>query len=601
MSIIKNIKDKFKYRKASIIDKMFLSVIITTAIIELSAVGANFIDGIVTAKMLGADAMASTGIAIPYYSIIGVISGALAVGMQSLCSSELAKGNTKRMQGLFSMLLIVGAIASVIFALLFFFASDTCAYLLGARGNAANLLTGTSDYLKGLAIGSIPNVLIVVLSSAIQLDSGGKLVRIGALTGTISDIVLDFLAVKAGLGLFGIGLASSVSYFLNFFVLLIHFTKKDRMVRFTFKDLPFNKLGKVCLLGSEKATRRLTNTIRPILLNTFIISAGGSLGMAALSIRNNFGNFLEIPITGIAGATALLTAVAYGERCKEDIERIAHLAHVYTFIYCIFIAAVLFIAADPIAKFYVAEPGELQDMVKFSVYCLAIGSIFLTLIVNRTSYLQSTRQIIKSQYLTFGSKLVVVVLSAFVCVNLWGSYGVIASFVVSDAIICLCSFIYYQIKTKKIFPSSSDLISLPPEFDIKPQDVIELSISTMEEAVVASEQTQLFCKGHKLDPKLGYKAALCLEEITSNIITYGFGRTKNLKIKSIDIRILISDGHLVMRIRDCCPKFDLSEKIKLVYASDTGERYMGIKMINKICTDIKYVSTLNTNTLIITV
>lgn len=140
-------------------------------------------------RLLGTASMAAEGIAHPFYSISSMVSGLLAVGMQSICSEDLAHGKVKEMQRVFSMTAIVAFVMSCLMTCLLFFGSEQVAILLGARGNAAHLLPESSLYLRGLALGCIPSVLSAILCGAIQLDSGSRLIQIAALTGSFTDVV----------------------------------------------------------------------------------------------------------------------------------------------------------------------------------------------------------------------------------------------------------------------------------------------------------------------------------------------------------------------------------------------------------------------------
>ena len=107
----------------AITDKMFLSLMITGAIVEFSEVGAGFIDGLIISRFIGADAMAAQGIAQPIFSILGVVSGLLAVGMQVRCSQAIGKGIRKDFCRFFSATVYVGlAISFILTVLLIAFA-----------------------------------------------------------------------------------------------------------------------------------------------------------------------------------------------------------------------------------------------------------------------------------------------------------------------------------------------------------------------------------------------------------------------------------------------------------------------------------------------
>lgn len=68
-----------KRNRWSITDKMCFSLFLTGAIIEFSQVGSGFIDGLAISRYLGPMEMAAEGIAHPTFSILGIVSGLLAI------------------------------------------------------------------------------------------------------------------------------------------------------------------------------------------------------------------------------------------------------------------------------------------------------------------------------------------------------------------------------------------------------------------------------------------------------------------------------------------------------------------------------------------
>ncbi len=120
-----------------LIDKAFISLFITGMSIELSHVGAGFVDGMMVGSFLGPDALAAEGIAHPIYSIIGILSGMLFVGMQVCCAQELGRGRLKKVSEVFSITVYAGTILSVIMTILTVMFSGKLAILLGAAGKAA--------------------------------------------------------------------------------------------------------------------------------------------------------------------------------------------------------------------------------------------------------------------------------------------------------------------------------------------------------------------------------------------------------------------------------------------------------------------------------
>lgn len=589
-----------KSTRWKLVDSMFMSAFLTAAVIEFSQVGAAFIDGLIISRFLGPDAIAGQGIANPIFSIVGVISGLIATGMQITCTRLLGRGNVKDLNRYFSQSLFIGIVFSVIGTALVLIFPKPFAALLGAKGNAASLLEPASQYLLGVGAGIPALMLIAILSPAIQLDSGRKLIQNGAIICSVADFILDMAAVYLKLGMLGIGLATAAAQTINLAYLCLHFRRKDRMIRFVKPDIPAKDFLIMLSNGTEKATRRLVNVFRPVILNSIIISYGGAVAMSALSIRNSFSGFTEIAGAGIASAVAMLAGLYYGEINEEAISEIKTYGWKNTAIFSSIICVVLFVFAKPIARLYTDDNGELLNMVVFAIRMLGLQTAFQTIVKSRISYLQSISKIINMNLLVLASQLVFILLSAFTLGKLFGVYGILSSFLASDALSVLTIYIYYQIKCKMVMPRKKELLNLPPEFDLHPGNVISLDIRNMDDVTFTAEQIQMFCKGHKFDSKIGYYASLSFEEIAANIIQYGFPQNKK-KDPIIDLRIVALNDSLVMRIRDDCPHFDITKRIAEINEDDSDPvSNLGIRITSKIAKDIKYTHAFETNNIIIT-
>ncbi len=154
------------------------------------------------------------------------------------------------------------------------------------------------------------------------------------------------------------------------------------------------------------------------------------------------------------------------------------------------------------------------------------------------------------QILTILSKLVYVIPVAFLLGVLFGAYGILASYVVSEALSLLTVRLYYSFKGRKAAPRLDDYLDLPKGFHRKPGDLIDLDVRNLEDISLISKQISLFCKGHGIDSKTGFRAALCFEELASNTILHGFQQCK--KSPGIDLRLVYDGKKLILRMQDNC-------------------------------------------------
>ena len=572
---------------------------IAFSMIELTNVGAGLIDGLVVSNFLSADSMAAAGIAHPIFSIAGIFGGMFAVGMQNTCTKELGRGDVPGFNRLFSATMYLGTAFSVALTLILYIEAEPLAMFLGASGKGADLVDLAVPYLRGVLIGLPALIMTGTMSSAVQMDSGRKRVISSAMICSALNIIFDLISVAMHLGMFGIGLATAAAQYVAVGYLFLHFLDKDRMLHFVRLATSFKEFMQLLSRGTEKAIRRISAVIRPIIMNKLIIFYGGAMAMTAMSVEHSVSNFVYFFAVGLADTIALMVGVLYGEMNEEGIHQAVRSALRYCAVFCGGIGVLLLVFSKPIASLYVSGDPELLKMTTFAICMIALQAPLDGILRPRITYLQVVEHIRNMQILTVLSKLVYIVLAAFILGALFGPYGILASYFVSDVLSLLTVWLYYSIKKIKLFPSLEDFLDLPNSFRKSPGDVIDLDVRDLEDVSLTSEQIKMFCKGHKVDSATGYKASLCFEELASNIVMHGFPKCE--KDPGIDLRIVFDPDGLIIRIQDNCPSFDVERQIAMAM-SDTSlapEDKLGLKVVGGMADDIKYVHSLETNNVIL--
>ena len=599
MNILSILRKRNNPDRWKVLNQSFYSMFITFSLIELTNVGAGLIDGLVVSNFLDAQSMAASGIAHPIFSIAGVFGGMFAAGMRTMCTKELGRGDVAGFNRLFSATMYLGTAFSVIVTVILLLTAKPLAMFLGASGKGAELAGLAVQYLRGILLGLPALIMTGVLASAVQLDSGRKRVMASSILCSALNVLFDFIAVAARMGMFGIGLATAVAQYCSVAYLFIHFRTKDRMLAFVPLDTDLKEMLRLLSNGSEKAVRRLSNIVKPVFMNKLIIFYGGAMAMTAMSVENSVTDFTSFFAVGLADATALMVGVFYGEMNEQGIQQSARCVLRYCNIFCGGVCALFLVFARPIARLYISEPGELLDMTAFAIRIIALQVPLDGILRPRITYLQATAHIRNMQILTIISKLIFVIIAAFVLGYAFGAYGILASYLVSSFLSLLTMRLYYSFKSRKTVPELNDYLDLPEHFSKGPGDVIELDVRDEEDVTFTSEQIRLFCKGHKIKDSVGFKAAVCFEELTSNIILHGFPKCK--KDPGIDLRIIYDPKELVMRIQDNCPAYNVEQQIAIAVNDDTlaPEEKLGLRILGGMADSITYVHSLETNNVIL--
>lgn len=249
----------------------------------------------------------------------------------------------------------------------------------------------------------------------------------------------------------------------------------------------------------------------------------------------------------------------------------------------------------PIAGLYIKGNSEIFDMACFAIVMLAIQIPLKAILDSRIRYLQGIHRKYSMNILIGLARFINVVVAAYVCGRLFGVYGVLACFTVSDIVTLLEVYIYYVVKCRKVFPSRHDFLNLPSEFNYSPGDVISLDICDNNDVSLGSEQIMLFAKGHGVDKRTGYYAALAFEELANNIIERGFPLNQS-GYNMIDLRVVATKDTLVIRMLDNCPHYNVTDYFAEVNADNADiTKDIGVRIVSKIAKDINYFHTFETN------
>ena len=465
-------------------------------------------------------------------------------------------------------------------------------------GSGAELADGAALYLKGIAVGIPALIMAHVLSAACQLDIAKQRIRISGIIYFAADVIFDYAAVKLDLGVLGIGLATSVAMYFQLGYLMLHFTVKNRILHFTGFSMTLREFIDALSYGSEKALRSLSNFISPTIVNRIFLFYGGTVVMSAFSVQKDLMSITEIFASGIADATALQMSVYYGEMNPEYIKAAGASAHKNCAALLGIIAAVLIVLAKPVAGIYIHDRGELYNMVVFASVMAGLHAPMNALMRSRTSYLNAVKKKVNLQILLILSTVIYNISSAFILGKFFGAYGLLAFITVLSFMMLVTVWIFYAAKNRTPLPGSADYLALPESFDTPPGNIISLDIRDDDDISLAAEQLQLFCKGHSIDRNTGMKAAVCVEELSVNIMRFGFPKCK--KQPCIDLRVVYTDELLTVRLRDNCPMFDVERNIAQSISSteDKDELRLGLKMIGGLAENITYVHSLETNNVI---
>lgn len=576
--------------------RMFFLSFATAFIAAFTQTLAVLIDNIIVCAFYGETEIAAVTVAGPFFYILEIPAAGLAVGIQTVCAKNIGAGQVDKVNRLFNQLFFfIGAVMLALTVLSFLF-TPQMAVMFGARGNTAVLLPLAEQYIYGLSFEIVPYVLFCIMTPVVILDDGGRLVSIASACGCITNIVLDFLSVRFGWGLFGIGVASSASAAVYFLITMLHFVSQEKVIKLHFVRMRFSELKDVFIASAPKAVLSLADTLRSVLFISLVSITGGVVGACVLSINGTIAYTVMIIAKGIAGAVGIMTGICWGEKNGDDLKGNGVLAHRYTLVAAICVVMVLLVCARPLS-YALTESDASAELLRFAIYLICLGAPFSILVQARISYLQAIEHVREAQWMGIASNLVILTVAALVYVVPFGVRGVFMAFSTAPILTLLVSLVIHRKRSGKAFPAVDDYLELDDSFYTKPGDVISYPLESIEDCALASEQVVLFCRGHKIEDRKCFLAGVCFEELTTNSIEHGIKTSKG--IKTADIRVVIDSGDVIIRLRDGGRAFNLKNFAERMERDDNLESGIGIKIIMNSVKNVSYYRTYGMNTTII--
>lgn len=571
-----------------LIKKGFNSFLFVSILATLAATVGMLVDGMVI-KYLGQESVSAFGMSSPVFILIAALAGIFSNGGTTLCSNYIGRGEGEKIKLNFTVTCLGAVAVGIVVTLVCIFGCDMIAGLLGAQGE---LMTLTGEYIRGIGVGGIVIMLSQVLLFYVRLDNDSVLGFVSVVFMTLANVAMDIvLGLILKWGLFGMGLATSISYLVCMLVCMVHFLRKDNLLKLTRPRDGMDEMKQVVLTGIPSALNRACLTVRGIILNHLLLVLGGSLAVSALSVQNTVNQMLGSVTMGVGMTVVMMGGIFYGEKDESALGRTLKVGLRIGFALSAVTAVLVFVFAGPIVGLLLQTTAEGMEL---AVRCLRMFCISLPvslICVVLLNFYQCTRNLFMANLLSVCHGLIFVVLYALSLAPFMGTDGVWLSFFFAElTTLGVCVLVIY-IRRKRNPIKIKELMMLPEGFEPNQERMLNISINNdMAKVMELSRRVSEFCARYSDDKEKIDRLSLSIEEMAGNIVEHGF---KDKKEHYIDIKIVMAGEDIIFRMRDNGIPFNPLQ------AENREEQY-GIPIIRKLAKDLDYRRTIGMNNLTVT-
>lgn len=576
-----------------IVKKVYKSFVVVSILSVLTATAGMLIDNIVAGRFLGTDALGAMGVVSPIGLIFSAVGNISSSGGTSQAAQALGKGDRNKLNNLFSiaiMYVIAFGGLFTIFGLLF---APQIALLLGAR---TDLLEPTTSYLRGYFFGAIPTIMLPTLSGFVKIDGSGRMPLISIAVMSVADVILDLVMVLVfHLGMFGMALATTISYFLAVGVSFLHFTKKYHTLKFKLPKNFVTDFKAIVASGAPTAVSRICNTLQTLIFNNLLVITVGVGAVAALNVRTQTYNIIGAVTMGVGQALLPVAGMFFGEEDRTALRDTMKTTLRLGLTLSILVAVILIPAASVFPTLLGVKDPDIQRMSSVAIRFFAVSMPIQLVNTAWMNYYQCTKRSGLAIIICVLESFVYSVTAAVILIHLLGSNGIWTALLLGEVLTMLTLYLYIVRKNKKMAVTIADYMMLDKNFGDSALKKWELSIgNSMDEVMELSTKITEIGNTLNLDRHMVNALALTIEELAGNVVQHAFGPNEK---KWFDLMILDKEDCMIVRMRDNGGMFDPMQYLH--ENKDTGNSKIGLELIYGICDDFQYNRAIGLNNLLI--
>lgn len=309
---------------------------------------------------------------------------AVSIGTGAIVSRNFGREDYDKVNNAIKQSSIIGIVLGLIIGVI-----NIAFYkpILMICGVSIDLIKYTLPYYMIVTVPSIFLCLSIILSSCLRAIKDTKTPMIAVGISNIINIILNVIFINLGLGILGLGLATTISRIVNVIILLVKLMKGNE-VKLNYKNMIIDKKMIISILkiGIPAGIEKLVMRIGQLVYNGMIISIGIS-AYVAHNIAGNIESYTYIPAMGFGIATATLVGISIGESNIKKAKNMVYLSDIMATVFMIIIAIIFFIFAPQFASLF-TDTKEIQDMVVSVLRLIALFQPFAALTQIITGALQ---------------------------------------------------------------------------------------------------------------------------------------------------------------------------------------------------------------------
>lgn len=271
--------------------------------------------------------------------------------------------------------------------------------LLRVTGADADVIQTAMPYFLIVAVPCVFLCLQLILSACLRAMKDTKTPMYVTGASNILNLALNFVFMKLGLGIFGLGLATTISRGLAMAVMGRVLLGKRNISLFSRNGLRREEFYTLLKIGVPAGMEKLIMRVGQLIYNGMILSIG-TYAYVAHNVAGSIESYSYIPAMGFGLAVSTMTGVFLGEKNIDGAKTAVKETYLLSTVVMIGIGAVFYLFAPQLAALF-SETAAVQEQVVRVLRIIAWFQPFAALVQIMTGALQGAGDTRFPMYATF--------------------------------------------------------------------------------------------------------------------------------------------------------------------------------------------------------
>lgn len=435
-----SLSEKFTYSKLLRFTAPSIGMMIFTSIYGV-------VDGFFVSNYAGKTSFAAINLIMPFLMLFGAVGFMVGTGGSALVAKMMGEGNTKRANGLFSMLIYLSIAFSIVLSVVGIILLRPISVMLGAEGEMLNdCITYGRIILPMIAAFILQYEFQSFMVTAEKPKLGLAVTVLAGMTNIILDAV--FVAVFDW-GLVGAAVATAISQLIGGIVPLIYFARPNSStLRLTKASFNGRDLLKVCSNGSSEMMSNLSMSIVNILYNYQLMKFAGNDGVAAYGVIM-YVNFIFIGVyMGYSVGSAPIFGYNYGSKNHDELKCLFRKSLILMSIFSVTLTVLAELLSYPLAKIFVNYDPELLSITHRALMLYAVSFLLMGFNIFGSSLFTALNNGLISAVISFSRTLLFQIISVLVLPIIFGFDGIWLSIVAAE-LFSLAVTVFFLVTQRK--------------------------------------------------------------------------------------------------------------------------------------------------------